>query len=84
MLLLGIFYSSSKPLMNMYLRPVMDDIIALFRDPYAFASLCMLMQATAVGCEFVRTVSIFNRVRNCCGDTSWANGGQSNSFDLLC
>ena len=32
MLLLGTFYSSSKPLINMFLRPVMDDLVALFRD----------------------------------------------------
>ena len=29
MLLLGTFYSSSK---HMFLRPVMDDLVALFRD----------------------------------------------------
>ena len=27
MLLLGTFYSSSKPLINMFLRPVMDDLV---------------------------------------------------------
>ena len=32
MLLLGIFYSANKPLLNMYLRPVMEDLLFLFRE----------------------------------------------------
>ncbi len=30
MILLGIFYSQDKPVMNMFLRPVIDDISAVF------------------------------------------------------
>ena len=32
MLLLGIFYSSLKPLMNMYLQPIVDDINKLYTE----------------------------------------------------
>lgn len=32
MLLLGMFYSVDKPVMNMYLRPIIDDILQLFRE----------------------------------------------------
>lgn len=32
MLLLGIFYSSHKPTMNMFLRPVIDDINQLYTE----------------------------------------------------
>ena len=32
MLPCGIFYSSNKPLMNMYLRPIVDDLLLLFRE----------------------------------------------------
>jgi len=32
MFLLGIFYNRDKPLMNMYLRPIVDDINELYRQ----------------------------------------------------
>ena len=32
MLLLGIFYSREKPLLNTFLRPIMDDINNVYRQ----------------------------------------------------
>lgn len=32
MLLCGIFYGSNKPLMNMFLRPIVEDLLLLFRE----------------------------------------------------
>ena len=45
MLLLGIFYSSDKPLMNMFLRPIVDDINHIYREGEKLTSPPILPQS---------------------------------------
>ena len=39
MLLLGVFYSVDKPTMNMYLRPIVDDLLHLLKEGSADNSM---------------------------------------------
>ena len=40
MLLFGMFYSAKKPLMNMFLRPIVDDLLVLSREGKIYFMTC--------------------------------------------
>lgn len=40
MLLLGVFYSVDKPIMNMYLRPIIDDLLYLLKEGMYIVLYC--------------------------------------------
>ena len=64
MLLCGILYSSNKPLMNMYLRPIVDDLLRLFREgKQIHVVVCRHSMYTVHVC-FV--ISCLLAPRNCC------------------
>ena len=42
MLLLGLYYSKDKPMMNMYLRPIISDIQHLFKEG-EFVYFCVVI-----------------------------------------
>lgn len=68
MLLLGMFYSSDKPVMNMYLRPIVDDLIFLFHKG-TNRHLCRHVQVyVAITTMGIHVDSLY---RGCCQHTSW-------------